>query len=267
MIAGEISRSRLVPLAATFAAMYGMLRLVPFSVWIGASGRSFTASEFVAPLFGIMLGPYVGSVAAVVGTLLAITFTGRMNFFGLDFLPVLANALVLGFLIRGRWRVSFVLYSLLLGLFFVHPMTLHVMSVPFWDGRVDVPFVWLHMIAWMLLASPLGRRSVEWIYEPTAWKARCAACILTVTGTTAQHLTGSILFATLAVPLMGIMPEALGATWNAVFYVYPVERLIAIVVATIVVAVTTRGLIAGGLIHTPVRTAPATSLDRLRTRC
>jgi len=266
MIPGEISRRRHLPLAATFAAVYGTLRLVPFSLWIGASGRAFTATEFVAPLFGIILGPYVGSTAAVVGTFLGIILTGRMNFFGLDFLPVLANALILGLLIRKKWLLSFLLYSLLLALFFAHPATLHFMPVPLSGGRVEVPFVWFHVIAWLLLASPLSRKSIDWIYEPTAWKTTGGAAVLTLIGTTAQHLTGTLLFATMAVPLMGISTEALNVTWSAVFYVYPVERLMVIFAGTIVAAAVTRALIAAGLVQTLARTTSSMNIDGLRTR-
>jgi hypothetical protein len=256
MLTGETSIRRLVPLAAVFAAVYGTLRLVPFSLWIGGSGRAFTATEFVAPLFGIMLGPYVGSAAAVAGTFLAIVLTGRMNFFGLDFLPVLSNALVLGFLIRRRWLVSVFVYSILLALFFIDPSTLHFVPVTIGSGIVQVPFVWLHIVAWILLASPLGRRSVSWLDGRTTSKATVAACTLALIGTTAQHLTGTILFASLAVPLMGMTPQALGATWNLVFYLYPVERLVVIFAATIVTVATTRALIAGGLTHTRAGTVP-----------
>lgn len=253
MLVNSVPTRRLVPLAATFAAVYAMLRLIPFSLWIGASGRAFTVTEFVAPLFGIMLGPYVGSAAAVVGTFLAIILTGHMNFFGLDFLPVLLNALVLGFLIRRRWAVSLLLYSVLLVLFFVNPMTLHFVSVPLWNWVLEVPFVWLHVVAWILLASPLGRRSVDWVTERTAWKATCAAFILVLVGTTAQHLTGTILFATLAVPVMGITPKVLDLTWNAVFYIYPVERFIVILAGTIVTTGVVRALMAAGLLRPQAR--------------
>jgi hypothetical protein len=250
MIAEETSKKRLVPLAATFAAVYATLKLVPISPWIGASGRVFTATEFVAPLLGIMLGPYAGSVAAVVGTFLGILFTGRMNFFGLDFLPVMVNALVLGFLIRKRPLHSVLLYSALLVLFFVHPSTLHFVSVPLPTRRVEVPFVWLHILAWLLLLSPLSRRSVGWISEQTVSKATGAAFILTLIGTTAQHLTGTLLFASMAVPLMGVTPETLEVAWVAVFYVYPVERFIIVLAATMVTVAVARVLKGTGLFRT-----------------
>ncbi len=247
-----------MPLAAVFAAVYGLLRLVPISVWIGVPGRVFTATEFMAPLFGLLLGPYGGSIAAIVGTFVAIILTGRMNFFGLDFLPAMTNALVLGLMVWNRRVLSILLYSLLLVLFFVHPMTLNFVSIPFWNG-VPVPFVWLHLIAWVLLVSPLGGKSVEWIQDRAHWKAVCSAFVLALIGSTAQHLTGTILFATVAVPLMGITPEALRASWTAIFYVYPVERLIVLFFATMVVAGITRALIAAGMIRGPTRTTSSTA--------
>ena len=250
MIAAEISRRRLVPLAATFAATYGVLRSVPISVMILGSGRVLTSSEFVAPLLGIILGPYAGSLAAVVGTFLGIALTGRMNFFGLDFLPVMVNALVLGFLMRKRWLFSALLYSALLALFFLHPLTLHFISVPLPNGAVELPFVWLHIVVWLLLLSPLSRKSVEWISGQTVSKAAGAVFLLALIGTAAQHLTGTLLFASLAVPLMGITPQTLTAGWVAVFYVYPVERLIIVLAATVVNIAVVRALKVTGFLRT-----------------
>ena len=250
MIPAEISKRHIVSLAATFAAIYGTLKLVPIFAVIGGSGRVFSTTEFIAPLLGIMLGPYVGSLVAVVGTFLGIMFTGRMNFFGLDFLPGMTNALVVGFLMRRRPLLSALIYSGLLVLFFFHPSTLHFVSFPFLSGGIQIPFVWLHIIAWIFLVSPLSRRSVESILEGTGSKAIGAACLLALIGTTTQQLTGTLLFATMAVPLMGLAPQTLEATWVTVFYVYPIERLIIILpAATAVTVAIVKALKAAGLFH------------------
>jgi hypothetical protein len=248
MIVANLPKKRLVPLTATFAAIYGTLKLLPISAWIGGSGRVFTATEFVAPLLGMVLGPYAGSVAGVVGTFAGVVFTGRTNFFGLDFLPVVVNALILGFMIRKRLGLSALLYSVLLALFFVHPSTLHFISVPMPDRGVQVPFVWLHIVVWILVLSPLSRKAVDWLAGKEILKATTAAFLLSLIGTTAQHLAGTLLFASMAVPLMGITPETLNVGWVAVFYVYPVERLIIVVAATVVTLATVRALKPMGLV-------------------
>jgi len=246
MITGMDSKKRLVPFAAVFAALYGTLRLIPISAWIGVPGRVFTASEFFGPLLGTMLGPYAGSVAAIVGTFLGIVLTGRMNFFGLDFLPIVANALVLGFLMRGKWFLSALLYSSLLILFFIDPATLHFVSVPLSAGRIDIPYIWLHIIAWLLLLSPLGRKSQEWIRSRSMSRMTAAAILMTLVGTTAQQLAGNLLVASMATPLMGISPEALLVIWATTFWVYPVERLIIVIGATVVTIAAVKALEAIG---------------------
>ncbi|MGD0550222.1 MAG: hypothetical protein ABSA81_06715 [Candidatus Bathyarchaeia archaeon] len=223
MIPAEISKKRVVPLAATFAAVYAILRLMPIFVMIGGSGRVFSTTEFVAPLLGIILGPYVGSVAGLIGTFLGIMLTGRMNFFGLDFLPIMMNAAVLGLLMRRKMAPALASYSALIVLFFAHPSTLHFVSMSLLGSTVSVPFIWLHILTWILLASPLSRKSIEWISGESEKKRLTAACVLSLIGTTAQHLTGTLLFASMAVPLMGMSPNALQVTWTAVFYTYPID--------------------------------------------
>jgi len=235
MIPADISKRRVVPLAATFAAIFGILRLLPIFVVIGGSGRVFSTTEFLSPLLGVFLGPYVGAVAALIGTFLGIMFTGRMNFFGLDFLPPVINALVLGLLLRKKRALSIAIYSALLVLFFAHPSTLHFVSIPFLKGTIMLPFVWLHIIAWVLLVSPLSMKSVRWIQGDSERKRLSAACLLSLIGTAAQHLTGTLLFASMAVPLMGMTQEALSAVWVAAFYAYPIERLAVILPAATVV--------------------------------
>lgn len=255
MIPAEISKKRIAPLAATFAAVYGLLRLMPIFVMIGGSGRVFSTTEFVAPLLGITLGPYVGSVAAVIGTFLGIMLTGRMNFFGLDFLPSMMNATILGLLMRRRMVPAVVLYSVLIVLFFVHPSTLHFVSLSLLGSTVLIPFVWLHIIAWIMLVSPMSMKSIGWIAGGSEKKSVAAACILSLIGTTAQQLTGTLLYASMAVPLMGLTPKALGATWAAVFYTYPIERLAIILpAATAVTAAVVKAIQSARLFHPPNQT-------------
>jgi len=250
MIPAETSRTRLVMLAAAFAAIYGTLRLFPIFVMIGGSGRVFSTTEFIAPLLGIVLGPYAGPLVAVVGTFLGIMITGRTNFFGLDFLAPMMNALVLGLLMRRKWILSVIIYSVLLALFFAHPSTLHFVSVPFPTGTIEFPFIWLHVIAWVLLVSPLGRRSAEWVSGATRWKAIAATCLLALIGTMTQQLTGTLVFASMAVPLMGLTSQSLAKAWVAVFYVYPIERLVVVLpAATLVTFAVVRALKATGLFH------------------
>jgi hypothetical protein len=182
-------------------------------------------------------------------------FTGQMNFYGLDFLPIMMNALVLGLLMQKRRILSACLYLALLVLFFADPSTLKFISVPLLGNTITLPFVWLHIIVWLALLSPLGVRSVEWISGESEKKRAAGACILSVIGTTAQHLTGTLLFAFMAVPLMGMTPKALAAVWTLVFYTYPIERLVIILPATVVTVAVVKAVKSARLFQVPNKTA------------
>lgn len=232
-------------LTASFAALYGVLRLVPIFAWIGGQGRFFPAADFVVCLYGILLGPYVGSASVVAGTFVGIAFTGRTTFFGLDFLPAMMNTLTLGFLIRKRWIVSVSLFTAMLVLFLLHPYAPNLLPVPH-TGMV-FPFLWLHLLAYAVLLSPLNGKAVAWVTGPSTARMIPAVLVLSVIGTMAQHLAGNLLFASMASTVMGLTPSALSLSWGAIFVVYPIERSVIVGVTTIVGAAVIKALRAAGL--------------------
>src|SRR5206468_1745767 len=83
-------RSRLVldtMLMASFSALYAVLRSIPTYPMLGIPGATFKAGDIIAPLYGILLGPVLGSISIAFGTTMAF-FTGAPPIFlGLDFLP------------------------------------------------------------------------------------------------------------------------------------------------------------------------------------
>ncbi|WP_455363492.1 hypothetical protein [[Eubacterium] cellulosolvens] len=230
---------------ASFAALYGVLRLVPIFAWIGGQGRVFTASDFVVSLYGILLGPYVGSASVIVGTFLGIAFTGRTTFFGLDFVPAMMNTLTLGFLIRRKRIVSVSLFTAMLVLFFLHPYTPNFLPVP--NTSIVFPFLWLHLLAYAVLLSPLNGKAVTWVTGPSTARMIPAVLVLSLIGTMAQHLAGNLLFASMATAVMGLTPSALALSWGAIFVVYPIERGLIVGVTTIVGAAVIKALRAAGL--------------------
>jgi hypothetical protein len=144
----------------------------------------------------------------------------------------------------------------LIALFFAHPSTLHFVSLSLLGSTVLIPFIWLHIIAWVILVSPMSTKSIGWISGRSEKKRVAAACILSLIGTTAQQLTGTLLYASMAVPLMGMTPEALGVAWAAVFYAYPIERLAIILpAATVVTAAVVKAIQRARLFQTPNQTA------------
>ncbi len=70
-LAGMPARSRVIAVGSLLAALYAVTVMVPISAFIGASSV-MSASIFIAPLFGVILGPrYGGAFGLVAGVLAA----------------------------------------------------------------------------------------------------------------------------------------------------------------------------------------------------
>jgi biotin transporter BioY len=75
-----------IAITAIFAAIYAVFRIIPLGPMIGLSA-SFSLSDSLAPLFGIILGPYLGGLSVIIGTFSAMALGKAPIFLGLDFLP------------------------------------------------------------------------------------------------------------------------------------------------------------------------------------
>jgi hypothetical protein len=154
---------------------------------------------------------------------------------GLDFLPDFVAAVSVGFLMRRKWLPVVALNAGLLLLFLVDPLTSIFVTIP--GTSISIPFAWMHIAAFIVLLSPLGRRAAKWV--ETASKTQLVAgglAILTLIGTMMQHLTGNLLFEFVFGQINPpIIPAAAWPTeWALVVLVYPVERTILIISAVLV---------------------------------
>jgi hypothetical protein len=204
---------------------------------IGSAGGYLSFSDFLAPIFGILLGPYLGGLTVLIGNFGAIGFGRATNFptlFGAaDFLPDFVAALSTGFLMRRQWLPVVTLNAGLLALFFVNPLTSILVTVP--GTSIEFPFAWLHIAAFIVLLTPLARWAPKWI-ESGGAKIAAGVAVLTFIGTMMQHLTGNLLFEVaygqISPPI--IPTAAWPAEWAGVFFAYPIERTILIVCAVLI---------------------------------
>ncbi len=225
------SKNRRLALLSLFAVIYTVLRLVPTFPMVGVTA-TFAASDVIAPLYGLILGPYIGGGSIILGTFLAAVFGRPMVFLGLDFLPATVGAVSLGFLVRRRFHNITAVFIVLLALFLINPLTLPLVGLP---NGVLVPFNWLHFVTFVILVSPLSRRAVDWVVSPSHRYLAQGLAVLCFIGTMMQHLTGGLLFESVFGLLLGaIALEAWPGVWTAVFYLYPLERIVITIIATLV---------------------------------
>ncbi len=229
------NRTKMIASIAVFSALYAVLRIMQTIPMIGAQGASFSLSDVLAPLYGIILGPFGGGASVVIGTFLAMAMGKPVIFLGLDFLPALVNAVAVGLLIRRKWAPVVLLNVALLVAFLAYPLTSILISINIGETSFLFPFVWLHIVALGVLISPLGRKAGPWVNSLKPARLTAGLTILVFIGTMMQHLMGNILFETvLAQPLGYIEPAAFSGIWTGIFLVYPFERLGLILLAVVI---------------------------------
>ena len=224
-----------IALIAIFSALYSVIRQIPMGPMIGLS-TTFSVSDSLAPIYGIVLGPYTGGVSVLIGTFIAMAMGKPIIFMGLDFLPAFVNAVAIGFLMRKKWVPAIILNLGLLIIFLANPLTSWFISIPFGATTIAFPFFWLHIIALAVLVSPLGYKAGSWVKTLKPIFLTAGIAILAFIGTMMQHLTGNILSEVVRSQIFGLtLPEAFPTLiWPSAFILYPWERLALIILAVIV---------------------------------
>lgn len=224
-----------IALIAIFSALYSVLRLIPMGPMIGLS-NTFSVSDALAPVYGIVLGPYTGGASVVIGTFVAMAMGKPISFMGLDFLPALVNTVAIGFLMRKKWVPAIILNITLLAIFAANPLTVWFFNVPLGSSTIAIPFFWLHIVALAVLISPLGYKAGPWVKSLKPAFIAVGIAILAFIGTMMQHLTGNILTEVVRSQIFGLTAPEVFPTiiWPAAFILYPWERLTLVILAVIV---------------------------------
>ncbi len=230
-------RTKTIATIAIFSALYSVLRILPTVPMVGVPGASFSVSDVLAPLYGILLGPYIGGVTVILGTFLGMALGKPVVFLGLDFLPAFVNVAALGLLIKRKFLPALILNIALLVGFLVNPLTsifINVVGIP-------IPFIWVHIVAFIVLLSPLSRKAVQWVESLKSTTLVAGVAILAFIGTMMQHLMGNILYEIILNQLyvfIGQNPIVATAAypdaWAFLLFIYPWERLMLIILAVIV---------------------------------
>ena len=217
--------TRNIALVAIFAALYYVLSLVtPYVPAIGFADIKISLEALIASIFGIVLGPYLGTLTAFLGAIVTWTLppTG-MSPFVLPFLlsPPL-NALITGLIFYKKWKYSFVTFAILIIAFLftppVQPLTEN------WYVAVAVLF---DKVIALFLILPL----VMFAKKLSIAKASVFYFLLFFIGNQADNMWGSFAFSlpTVYQGIFGLPLEGIGGVrflFTLSPFAYPAIRLI-----------------------------------------
>jgi len=206
------------------AAVYFVLRAIPTFQMVGTSSH-FTTGDFLLTSIALVAGLWSGSIAVVAGTVAAYVVSPPV-FFGLDFLPALTNVAIAGLLLASRRKTAVCIYVIVLLAFLASPYSLLF-------GYGDVPYVWLHLVALAVLVSPISARIPLWVQQRN-YRGGVAIASLAFIGTMAQHLVGGLLYEFSLGFALGVNPQNFMDAWRVIFWLYPEERMILVIISTII---------------------------------
>jgi len=102
-----------IAFVGVFAALHAILYFMSFGLW-----RNWAI--YLEPIEGIVLGPWAGFSAALIGSIVARAIKPiDVWMFGIVAEPM--GVLACGLLAKGRWRPVMVIYAFMLTAYFVHP--------------------------------------------------------------------------------------------------------------------------------------------------
>jgi len=194
---------------------------------IGSVGKFITLATAMAPLIGLILGPYLGTAAVSIGGFIGwiITQTGPFSF--LSFVPSATCALFSGLLFNRRRAVSLFLYSALLLILAFYPMIGPAWLYPY--------YLWFQLTGLIVLASPLRSKAEDFAHKHTSlFELSFGVGIISFTAALFGQIVGSVMFEIMYWPTTPSQTEFWKiVVWQPTTFLYPVERTLITLIATV----------------------------------
>ncbi|MBO3803316.1 MAG: hypothetical protein JTT11_05500 [Candidatus Brockarchaeota archaeon] len=222
-------------LMGTFASMYAVLGLIPAFKILGGQGF-ISASAFVSPVVGFLLGPALGASSMVIGGILGTMLNPAAPLGMFSFVPGAVCALCSGFASRGKAWVGALILGILVAAFLAYPANNVQPIYPY--------YVWLHVVAAFVLASPLRRNSAELARKARIDEAITGMALMFFPSTMAEQMAGSLIWAFLLGPAVSSVWAEFGM---AVMLAYPIERAIITLGSSVIGAASSRAMRSAGL--------------------
>jgi len=180
------------------------------------------------------MGAFAVALGGAVGT--SIAQTGPFG--ALSFIPWTATAFCSGLLYNHKWRLSAVLYSVLLLMFTFYPTVGPAWLHPY--------LVWFQLIGLAVLLSPLQLRAVVLSQQTNPEKLIFGVAIISFISALFGQIAGSLMFEMMYWPMLIPELNSWVSLWQALTFLYPVERMIITVIVVFIGAPLIRALRAWG---------------------
>ena len=241
-VKGKTSNSRFVTRNLALVCVFASLCTI-FSFWslfpiIGAIGTSIKVTAVIAPLIGIILGPYMGAFAVALGGFIGASIAQTGPFGPLSFIPWMATAFCSGLLYNHKWRLTAILYSMVLLMFTFYPTVGPAWLHPY--------FIWFQLVGLAVLISPLQSKAVTLSQQTNARELIFGVAVTSFISALFGQIVGSMMFEIMYWPMLIPELNSWVSLWQALTFLYPIERVIITVIVVFIGVPLIRALRAWG---------------------
>ncbi len=206
-----------VALISVFAALQAVLAVLPFTITVGVSGQ-ITLGVIGGSLIGILLGPIIGGLAVLIGSLVGVFLNPAGALFGIfTVLPPSFGAFGAGCVKIKRGYITGLLILASLLVFYAHPF-----------GREAFTYTWLHIVAMIVAFSPLAHLAGSTFNSSKLGKPILGVTIAAFVGVMTDHIVGS------SIAIWYYSPAVTPEIWYSSMPIYPIERIVALILVTII---------------------------------
>jgi membrane protein YqaA with SNARE-associated domain len=210
---------RQLAVTVSFTALYVVFGAIKISPIIGLPGQAITAAAILAPIMGILFGPYISTLSTVLGGIIGFS----LGYFSpLSLASGAVAAMCGGMTSKGKKSASIAMYLLLLLL-----LTFFPNIGPAW---LYPPYSWFQTIVFIILISPLQAAAIKYFDSKSNSKLLYAFFITSLTSTLAGQIAGSVTFEV----LISSNINTATSTWVTTAFLYPIERIIIAVASAMI---------------------------------
>ncbi len=231
-------------LVGIFAAFHVVVTIMPFSVALGTTAN-ISMGIISAPIIGFLLGPYLGTIAVLIGSLLGITMNTSVAVMG-PFTPIAtaSGAFAAGALTTDREKWVLPLFLVGIIAFVLSPV-----------GLTALAFLWLHIIALAMLSIYLVPRVSAMIKgaieTPSSFLQLLGAVgFVAFLATMTNHIVGSSIAVFYFIYVLHAPVNVMSDVFFVLAFVYPIERAVATIIITLVTASVLRAIQSGSILTT-----------------
>jgi hypothetical protein len=237
-----------IALVAIFAALFAALAITVPSINLG-NGINISLSALIASIFGLVLGPYLGASAALLGSAVSWAITGGLpTNLPFIFAPMF-NALVVGFIFYRKWKWGLLVFAVEIGVFLVTPPvtpiygTSNIPGVANWWIAASVLFDKIFALLLIIPVALFGKKLAVGMPMTLRGKklsfgpgAALFFFLLAFIGNQADNMWGSFIFATPPVynALFGMDLTAIQGAFLVSPFVYPAIRIVQAVIVMVI---------------------------------